>query len=244
MVVGYMYPCSLLGGWGIRAARPICEDHRVDFDAPRRVSDLHATNPRTYGMASNNNESPLENAAAELVKVALSETGGGKISKEVVTELKALKTELGKLQKQASTDATLQKVEAQVQVLQKEAVKIATAVSAIQASNDRAEKLAKLQVLQWAISNIGDGEITNYRRNSMAIVKDVLFWFMRNQGRYLTLEDDHENKHNYSYQNKPIPKLGDNKQAVESLVNWIHKLTGSKPRIETEKDGRKAIWYS
>lgn len=101
-------------------------------------------------MASNNNESPLENAAAELVKVALSETGGGKISKEVVTELKGqlkgLKTELGKLQKQASTDATLQKVEAQIQVLQKETAKLAAAVSAIQASNDRAENLAKLQV--------------------------------------------------------------------------------------------------
>lgn len=29
-----------------------------------------------------------------------------------------------------------------------------------------------------------------------------------------------------------------------SLVAWIHKMTGSKPRIGTETDGRKAIWYS
>ena len=190
-------------------------------------------------MASNKNESPLENAAAELVKVALSETGGGKISKEVVTELKGLKAELGKLQKQASTDATLQKVEAQVQVLQKETVKIAAAVSAIEALNDRAEKLAKLQVLHLAIGNAGKASITNYTRKSEDIVTTILFSFMQGFGRYLTFNGYRDNCH---YNSAP-KNLCDDKEALESLVDWIWNLTGSKPLVQLGSDKKTMAIY-
>jgi len=196
-------------------------------------------------MSSKN--SPLESAAQEFVKVAFAETAGGKMSKEIVTELKGLNKTIVKLNETAGSDAkdaTVLKVEAKIEALRQETVKVAAAVSAVQASNDRAVKLAKIQILQWAISNVKYTCMKSHWKSEV-IVKDILFSFTRNYGRNLNFAADNQDYRKFTgyYSNHP-KTLGEDQEAVDDLVVTIHKLTGTKPRVETGKDGRKVIYQS
>ena len=86
----------------------------------------------------------------------------------------------------------------------------------VKQSDALAEKLARKQMLQAALLNL---VCIKYPNQLHGVVKQTLETFMMGNGKYHTTHE----------------KLDD-------VVAMIHKLTGTKPRVTTEKDGREVLW--
>ena len=171
----------------------------------------------------------LQKAAAELAQAAILENGGGGLSKEAVTELRKIQGTLDKVRVSAEEDpkvvevvARLDKLEAQTKSLTLEVTKLG---AAMKQSDALAEKLARKQALQAACLNLRTGKPHHVSSHLDSFVKETLELFMIDHGKY----------HQSSNNGYGDPKLDD-------VVAAIHKLTGTKPRVTTEKDGRKVIW--
>ena len=167
----------------------------------------------------------LQKAAAELAQAAILENGGGGFSKEAVTELRKIQGTLDKVRVSAEEDpkvvevvARLDKLEAQTKSLTLEVTKLG---AALKQSDALAEKLARKQILQTAIVNLRQSNHFSLTgdQGMDRFVKETLEAFMMGNGKY-----------------------HDRYQDCDKVVTAIHRLTGTKPRVATEKDGRKVFW--
>ena len=168
----------------------------------------------------------LQKAAAELAQAAILENGGGGFSKEAVAELRKIQGTLDKVRVSAEEDpkvvevvARLDKLEVHTKSLTLEVTKLG---AALKQSDALAEKLARKQILQTAIVNLRQSQSCYSLTGDQGMdrfVKETLEAFMMGNGKY-----------------------GDRYNDCDKVVTAIHSLTGTKPRVTTEKDGRKVIW--
>jgi hypothetical protein len=97
----------------------------------------------------------------------------------------------------------------------------------------------KLQALAFAIDHAEQGSFT-YRtynsystQQSSALIPGIVLSFRRNMGNYIP--DGRSGEGDESTQKKNFH---------EALINQIHSLTGTKPKIQMEANGKYAIYYS
>mmetsp|Transcript_21474 Transcript_21474/g.44176 ORF Transcript_21474/g.44176 Transcript_21474/m.44176 type:complete len:196 (-) Transcript_21474:3431-4018(-) len=108
-------------------------------------------------------------------------------------------------------------------------------------------KQTKLQNLSFALQNAKLNSFEYHvhahnsycRKDSSDLAQDIIFSFRQGYGHFLPngcLNDC------YGYDKAEWEK--DKKDFREKLVNQIHGLTGTKPRVEKKEDARFVIYYS
>jgi hypothetical protein len=97
----------------------------------------------------------------------------------------------------------------------------------------------KLQAFAFAIDHAEQGSFT-YRtynsystQQSSALIPGIVLSFRRNMGNYIP--DGRSGEGDESTQKKNFH---------EALINQIHSLTGTKPKIQLEANGKYAIYYT
>jgi hypothetical protein len=97
----------------------------------------------------------------------------------------------------------------------------------------------KLQALAFAMDHTEQGSFTYHTyspystQQSSALIPGIILAFRRNVGMYIP--------------DGTSPGEGDEstqKNFHEALIKQIHSLTGTKPKIQLEANGKYAIYYS
>ena len=192
--------------------------------------------------------SKLAIAAEEPIKAAYSHVESTSLSlgKDTVEGLKKLSIEASLIDKaveslKSSNDAKLNTVNQSMSTLKDEVVKLNSAIA----------RLTKNQQLEWAISNAGlnsfkfyDKDIGDFNNHveSTSLVKNILFFFRKDRGRYIT----NRSMKPYKEYNRVTPQAEvdeGEKLFRAALSTQIHELIGQEPRIALA-DKAYAIYYS
>jgi RNA polymerase-binding transcription factor DksA len=187
----------------------------------------------------------LSEAAAALVKAAQLDVASTAQNKQLEASLEALKN---------SFDSKINSIQQVIQNSEKNFNdKINTLnQSVVNIINENVKEvkneiaiLRKMQSLEWAIQNVAVGSFQYYSEsghpiNSSTIVLPVLCSFRTGLGHYM------ENGQMYHYFNRS--QLSERKESQAAFrtkfATYIHTLTGVKPRLVLEADGRYTIFYS
>jgi hypothetical protein len=182
--------------------------------------------------------SRLREAAEKLVEAAYLDVKVQGESKETVAAIASLKE---------SVDSKLNTLNQNIVNLNANMdAKINTLNQNVVNLNAKMEYDAKQDNLRWAIENSSanefeyyDADIGYYKKKSGEFVRGILFWFRKGNGWFLPAKVSINQEYRYE-QNK--------EKAVadfhDKLVAQIHGLTGQKPRISVEANGKHAIHYS
>jgi alanyl-tRNA synthetase len=186
----------------------------------------------------------LKEAAEQLVKAACEDVRSGMDAKTLndgILKLKEGENSLESLEKQVKTnkessDTKLNTIAQDLRNLKQE----------MEQGNN---SMKKSQLLAAAIQNCQYNSFRYYvegvPKESLDLVRTILFTFQQDDGRYLpvnaALTIQYSRAHNSSNEDLKA-KMESQKAFRDTLYNQIHELLGVKPRVDS--NGRDAIYYS
>lgn len=139
-------------------------------------------------------------------------------------------------------------IEHQTKMLESQTKMLESQTNMLERQTNLLERQAKMQSLEWAIQNLVLFEGNSFRyfvqstsgyrdvSESRNDVKDILVTFRQGLGRYINDGDM------AAYQGQSSEKT--KSEFRDKLVNYIYTLTGVKPRLKLEGNGKYAIYYS
>ena len=190
-------------------------------------------------------EEVLTKAVSELAKAAVDTSN--QIPVETLEELRLIKKSVDILS--SKTDALSTKAQ---ETTATNTTQHAALLQQITTLTTAVIKSQKVPTLQWAISNANlgmfafhadkDHRSNQFQRNSDAVVREILLFFMRGFGRFTEGFVFTQEQIN-GYRQVTAEEIATARTAFHTaLITQIHSLTGTKPRIVPESS-KFAIYY-